>query len=1232
MRKQLQPGLSLFIALFLILSGFFLERFQDDFVNPEKTTRQFQKILYSKEKKIDHILDLIEEELVKQNWEYDFLDSEKITSLLIRNGFILLYYVNDTLKAWSDKSIQISDPLSQSKFSRKIIFLGNAWYKTINRNIGKGYHLVGLILIKYQYGYENQFLHNDFQKKFFLPSCVGLSPNPVEGGEVILDEDEEFLFSLIFPPEPYCFISKYKIPAFLYLFGIVSFLIFLRGFMKLLKRKISPNLLIIIVTVLFAGIEFIMFHYKVPASLFELDLFSPYFFAISNSCSSLGHLLITSLFIFFIAYVFYRDFKLDRLIKVESKSGFFLRSFTGFLFGAIFFALIVFVFKNLLLHSNVSFEPYKILKISYLSLVGYFSIVLLFISLGLYFYKMIDAGKLESFSKLFFLSWLLTIPVILIINILVSSQFGVFSIILYILLGVAIYRLVPGLPYVSLVIFSILFGIYSTYIIVEYSEQKEIKERQVLAVNLSAGIDPIAELLLESTGKDLKKDEGLKNLMKVDGFNDKDVEKIFNYLKSRYFSGYWKKYDLAVTLCGSGSKLIVDETKEEPCFRFFDQMLLEFGTPITSSGFYFLENESSKISYFGSFLFSFDNDSISNGLFITLDSKLFYQQLGYPELLLDNTIFKSSEKNDYSYAKYKHGKLIAQSGDFKYTLRDEDFRDSEEEFSVVHIGDYKHMVYNMGTDMIIVVSQKELKLIDLLISFSYLFVFLFLISNFVYLIASVPFFKYQRLPLLKYKIQLWMISILFLSLVFIGAGTIYFSINQYRVKQYENLSEKIKSVTVELDHKLGYEQELSNNWSTEQYSNLDELLIKFSNVFYSDINLYDSLGNLLATSRPEVFSRGLTGYKMDFKAYRELVVHNQAEFVQEESIGGLQFISAYVPFINRENHLLAYINLPYFTRQSTLTREVTNLVIGIINFSMVLILVFLILAVIISNQITNPLRLIQEKISEIKLGKKNEPIYYDGHDEIGSLIAEYNRMIEELAESAEALAKTERESAWREMARQIAHEIKNPLTPMKLSIQHLQRSWYDKVPNWDNQLKKITRTLIEQIDNLSSIASAFSNFAEMPGTKNVKLDIISVINKTFALFSNNDRVKFQTNMHGNKEAFVYADESQMVRVLNNLVKNSIQSLPNEESVEINIDIKIISNKVIIFISDNGPGIPADLGDKLFEPNFTTKSSGMGLGLAIAKKIIEDANGTINYETRKKEGTTFIIELPEYPQE
>ncbi len=1231
MNRNFFLGLTIVIAVVLFSVGIYLDVQKEVLTSSQRKLHHFQKVLKKKEVKLTTALDKLENSISLEGGDAGNFQEESVFKSLRKEGIEILFYQKDTLSFWTDKSIQVSNLYSESKLTRSFAFLGNGWYRIISREFGDGNYLSGLILLKHQYVYENRFLHNSFQNKFHLPTCVDIHPTPDEAGVVVLDSTGEFLFSLIFHPEENCLGSEFTLSAYFYLAGIIFMLILLRVFVKRFKYRVSPNYLVVFLALFLSLVNYLIFHFRYPSALFEIEMFSPYYFAISATLSSLGQLFIISTFIFLLSYVFYKDFDVERFIRVKGKYAYISNYTAGMILASLFFSIIVYLFKNLILNSNLSFEPYKILDINYLSIIGYFSVVLLFISFGLFLYKLISSIKIRKSLNLFIIPLGITLPVLLIIRLFLIPQLDFYSIAFFVIFSLVIYKLTPGFPYISIVIFSLLFGIYSSYIIVDISEEKEKDERTVIAVNLSTERDPVAELLLEEMGPKISNNASLKSLMNVDVFTDEDIDEIFNYLETRFFDGYWEKFDLTITLCNPGSSLLVDDETETSCFLFFENLAESSNNMVGLSDFYFIDNQSGGDNYLGSFFFPKENDTLMNGLFISLNSKQIYQQLGYPELLIDNSVFKPTRLDDFSYAKYKNGELVIQSGEYKYSLSNKIFQDKKEEneFSFKNIGGYNHLVYNTGKDILVIVSQKETDAMNLLISFSYLFGFLFVISNLVFLISNVHLIKVQRSPMLKHKIQLWMIAVVFFSLIFIGSGAIYFSISQYKLNQLKSLSEKIQSVYVELDHKLGHEQELENDWSTSQYANLDELLIKFSNVFFSDINLYDASGNLLAASRPEVFEKGLSGFKMDYNAFHELVVNQQAEFVQTETIGEQRFLSAYVPFRNQENRLLAYLNLPYFTKQSAITREVSNLVVGIINFSMVILLISTLLAIIISTQITNPLSLIQEKIREVRLGRRNEHIYYQGKDEIGRLVAEYNRMIDELAESANSLAKSERESAWREMARQIAHEIKNPLTPMKLNVQHLLRSWNDKSPDWGNQLTKISQTLIEQIDHLSSIATAFSNFAEMPRSKTVEINIVQVIEKVVSLFSNNEDFRIEVDLKGQNEAIVLADENQLIRVFNNLLKNAIQSLPDDKKGLIKIGLRKDSGKIVVCIEDNGVGISDDLGDKLFEPNFTTKTSGTGLGLAITKKIINDANGAIWYKSSPDGGATFIIEFPEY---
>jgi nitrogen fixation/metabolism regulation signal transduction histidine kinase len=270
---------------------------------------------------------------------------------------------------------------------------------------------------------------------------------------------------------------------------------------------------------------------------------------------------------------------------------------------------------------------------------------------------------------------------------------------------------------------------------------------------------------------------------------------------------------------------------------------------------------------------------------------------------------------------------------------------------------------------------------------------------------------------------------------------------------------------------------------------------------------------------------------------------------------------------------------------------------------------------------------IGEKLKEFKLGSTHEPLEWKSRDELGDLILEYNKMIEQVEESAKMLAESEREGAWRDMARQVAHEIKNPLTPMKLNIQYLLHAFQSDPENIAPLLQRVSKTMIEQIDSLSLIASEFSNFANISRAEPIVFSINEMSKSVHDLFKDNSEHKFNLFQMTDDSLDVFADKNQVMRVLTNLVKNAMQSIPPERSGEVGMYIYKKDNKAIVKISDNGVGIPDDLKDKIFKPYFTTKGAGTGLGLVISKNIIEAANGTIYFETEANKGTDFYVELP-----
>jgi signal transduction histidine kinase len=1222
-------------AIVCFLISLLLAHFSFYNLAENRIVRKFQVTLQDKERhtyslfdEMEEVIALVDKDRGSDPGLYFTLLHPQMKEKTEGMGIDLFIVESDTLRFWTGNAVSVETLLSNESEMDRLVFAGNSWLLKRERKMGDC-RLVGLILIKHEYQYENRFLRNDFQADFHIPAGTRILRGGEHTGRTIYDSWQQEAFTLDFNQiPPYSPFQSY-LSLFLFFTGILLFLLYVRHLIKSIPDPFWKNTGIVMGAIIMILLNAIMLKMAIPDQIGNLEIFNPVLFAASNLFPTLADLLITSFFLFFLAYIFYAEFTLP---DISSRT--FLLVLQGIFFIALvfYFQLTILLFRSLVVHSSISFETYRVLDITVFTFVGLLILAFHFTSLTLLMDKFFSLFKpdLSSYRLLFFV-----ITFGLLAWVTGFMQPGGPDLLLAFLITVVtgVVAVIRGsrhvqFRYSTFVLLIFLYSILSVYQIGIYADEKRHNEKMVLAVDLSAEHDPVAELLLNDLEMDIATDQEL-GYMIHEGYTDQMV--IDDYLRGNYFSGFWDRYDMHFTLCTPDDSLYIEPYYDVwyPCYEFFDDLHRENRIRIPGSRFYFVDNMNGRISYFASFEFFSADSTATASLFLELDSRLVTEELGYPELLLSDRLRKGFFHKDYTYAKYNNGQLITQSGDFSYSMRQDPYTNGSGEFEYTIYDGYEHLAYHLDDMNTVVVSNPQVSLLSTVITFTYIFVFFYLILSVNLLLVNIPFLRRSFQLNIKNKIQFTMIGILFLSLLLIGGGTILFSIRQYRERHFDSLGEKIQSVYIEVMHKLQFETDLTAGWQAGGYSSLDELLQKFSNVFFSDINLYAPNGDLLATSRAEIFEKRLTGTMIHPAAYYELAILNAAEFTHEEQIGELRFLSAYVPFRNDWNELLAYLNLPYFTRQQALTREISNLVVAVVNFYVLLITISILIAVFISNQITHPLRMIESKFGKIRFGRSNEKIQYEARDEIGALVRAYNDMVDELADSAEKLARSERESAWREMAKQIAHEIKNPLTPMKLSVQHLQRSSGEAPATQKQNLKRITQTLIEQIDHLSAIATEFSNFAQMPRTNNEEVDLKDKIVKISKLFQSTEDIEIQTNFSNTVPAIVLADREQLLRVFINLVKNAIQAIPEDRNGKIGITLETTENSAIVKIIDNGRGIPVELGDKLFQPNFTTKSSGMGMGLAIVKNIIEHAGGNIRYDTVPGEGTTFIVDLPLY---
>lgn len=474
---------------------------------------------------------------------------------------------------------------------------------------------------------------------------------------------------------------------------------------------------------------------------------------------------------------------------------------------------------------------------------------------------------------------------------------------------------------------------------------------------------------------------------------------------------------------------------------------------------------------------------------------------------------------------------------------------------------------------------------------------------------------------LRIRVYISMVAIILLSLVIIGATTIIFFRNENEVYHEERLKKKEATVSKSLQYFLE-EIYLDGNMDFVR-QDFEHKVIELADINEVDINVFNTKGEILMSSE-EHTDKDFYNRKIGNKILDKLRETDSRLVVEVDKNN----MSTYDYIKNEEGDNVAIINIPYNYNNMPSKDDLGPFLTALIEVYIFLLIGASLIAYFLSNYITKSLRLVGEKLKEVAINKKNEPIKWKGNDEIGILVTQYNKMILELEKSADELAKTQREFAWREMAKQVAHEIKNPLTPMKLSVQHLTRSLNPNDPDYEEKLAHFTNKMIQQIDTLSTIANEFSNFAKMPKAKMEEMDLITVLRSSLELFAETENVNitFNTSL---KEAKVKGDNEQMIRVFNNLIKNAIQAIPDEREGEININLDEVSDHFEILIEDNGIGISNELLEKIFVPNFTTKSTGAGLGLAMVKQLIEGHGGSISFTTEVEKGTVFKVVLPKY---
>ncbi len=760
----------------------------------------------------------------------------------------------------------------------------------------------------------------------------------------------------------------------------------------------------------------------------------------------------------------------------------------------------------------------------------------------------------------------------------------------------------------------------------------ERQKRKQIAEKISSQVDPSNERILAvalTQFTDFFKEENFKRF-----YNENDNRILKNSIINTNFHGYLNNFDTRIYTYDSA--FIPKYNDDSISYNVIKSILINQSRPTEIQNLYYYENTTDKFSYIFEKDVRANNDSLLGYIFLVIQPKTSKDVDLEPQLfkqLIDETSFI---ERDYAYAIYQKYHLLKSTSnrDFIDTISVKDVPKMEYEYK--NKNGYSELWYNTRDNKVVVVARKNNWFSESITFFAYLFglfIVLVLILHFGNLVLKTHF-KWEELKKvfrfnIRTQIQTIIVAVTVISFIVIGIVMITFFIARFNRENDEKLKSTSRVMVNEIEQIRKNQvitDELFGLKNLDLKQELEKRIVEIAETHNADLNFYDVSGNLQITTQEYIYDNHILSRKMNADAYMVMDYQRSTQYIKKEKLVDFSYVSIYVPVKNEDGSTFAYLNIPYINSQNELIQEISNFIITLVNLNALIFILAGGIAIWITNRITSSFTFIGSKMKAISFGSVNEEIEWKKNDELGELVSEYNKMVKKLSESAEALARSEREGAWREMARQVAHEIKNPLTPMKLSIQYLQKAIHNNASNVKALSVQVAHTLVEQIDQLSKIAGDFSQFANITNVKNELFDLTDVLETIIRLFNVDERI----NILWTKEKGIYtveADRAQMNRLLTNLIKNAIEAYPTGKKAKIIIQQKINQNQLIISVEDHGQGIPINMQPKIFTPNFTTKSSGTGLGLAMCKGIVEKADGDIWFETEENEGTTFFVSLP-----
>lgn len=1127
------------------------------------------------------------------------------------------------------------------KEGRSFIKRDNGYYEAIRHTDGK-FTAVFFIPVKSDYKLQNKYLQNIFEPQLTTDRSLELADFTDKNVYNVHSIDHKYLFSLKQKPHK----ISHQFWVFETVLWILTFLflcLFINMLCNYLARIGHLGFAILSLIVFIILLRFVNIYFHWPGYVSDLDIFDSQYYYGGAFFPSLGDLCVNLAMLCWLAsFIYSYRFRLAKPVHDKAKGYFIIVAVVAILF--ISLTGFVSIFYDLIVNSNINFDVNNVLGLSAYSYVGMLMICVAFLIFGF-----VDEMLLVILSKIKIPvkhTILIFVAGVIIATILsgINNPFSIFYIIagaIILIRGYVVWYRNAKLSAASFIAIIILSAFLASVKLNYFQKVREHENRKTLMKKLEAADDPNADMIFRRIDKQIVNDPYLiKYLLNKDHPESSSYLRI--YFKKNYFDGYLSKYDFKIYEFNTKGLSLSDD-KHLILDNFKDMVLY---SAFKVSNYFYRENDSFGFqSYFGLLPIYYNNQNLGTFV-IALKSKPLQYTNSFPELLVDSRIKMTNDLKDYSYAFYSDNMLLSQSGQYVYSLKNNEFNAPAKQFAFKtttennapwyhFFTNYNHLVYRVSSRRVIVLSKPEFPIIYGATSLAFFFVFILLFNAIVMAVRWI----WGRLKLIniegdeikwtfrlnldrilyKTRIQFSMIFAVVVTMIFVGIITYLSITTQYQEQQDASITERITRIASAFENHIDEQTDFQDHETQVTFN-------AFADAYSTDLSLFDRNGKLLYTTQPKIYSQGLLRPRMNASAFIYLNKLQKSEYVNKEQIGNLRYKSGYAPIRNSNNETIAFLQLPFFSNEAEYTERIGSLLNAMINVYALVFIFIGIFAIVVAQQITAPLSFIQHTLSRTIYGRKNEPIIWRRNDEIGALVREYNNMIAALENSANKLAQSERESAWREMAKQVAHEIKNPLTPLKLGLQLLEKSWKDNDPKFNSKFERFSKSFVEQIESLSQIASEFSAFAKMPETRMQRLDVFDMLMQAVTIFKQMDGVSINMETPDD-HFFIIADRDQLLRCFNNLLKNAIEAIPPGRPGEIDINYTITHDAILIKIQDNGNGIPEDLRTKIFEPNFTTKSSGTGLGLAFVKNSIENAGGKVWFETELEKGTTFYLNLP-----